>query len=926
MNNKDSDRTIKRTIAICCLLFAVSAGIRLLFLLEYRSSPTFSVPIVDSASYDRMADILVEEGRFDTEFFWHGFLYPFFLSGIYAISGSSIAAARIAQALLAGLTTLSVFFLGNRLFNRKTALAAALITAFYGPLIFFDTALLATGLAALLAPALVLMTLKTEREENLINYILLGLCAGLAIICRATFAPYAASLLIMTGAVELKRGMKWKSVLLREALLAGGVVAVLLPVAVASARVTGHFSPLPRSGSINMYIGNNPDTDRTMSKRPGAEWRSILIMPERNGKVTEREYRQYFMDRFKEYAVSQPGSFLAGLAAKSYRFFSSREIPRNYDIYSIRHYSKVISALTWKRWKFGFPFGLILPLALLGLYTGRRRVPAPMWLFLILYPASVILVFSASRLRAPLIPVLAVPAAAGAIFLIESLVSKRLRIFLPASAGLLLTAFIISAGGPFVTERHDYSAELHACVGYQLSRTGRSDEAVFELQKALAFSPGFPAAHRILGCLLQEQGRNEEALVHLDNALDTAPDPHVIHYYIGVALLNSGRRDEGLEHLEKAAEAIDWTRKTLNVTYIERLDQFGGHSAARCLTLKNRSGSDLIKALVVKLQHLGVEILKNSLLKQIIIGKENGVTGIIIQDNWRVPGDRSGNLKHIMAQKGVILATGGYGGDIGFRSFLLPKLNDAFQTTNHKGATAEGLIAALKANASAIHLSRIQLLPSGCPDEKGYGKGGRFGSYVLFPFGILVNPKTGQRIVNEWADRKERADAMVKAQTHCIGIIDSIGAEKEAETVSQCLKTRKVQVFDTISDLAKQFRIPLSSLKKSIQDYNNAIDQGKPDAFGKPVTSSTLKISSPPYYAIRLWPKIHYTPGGIGINSQAQVLDFNQKPIPGLYAAGEVTGGVHGAGRLGSCALTECIVFGRIAGKQAGSIRRPANA
>jgi len=389
---------------------------------------------------------------------------------------------------------------------------------------------------------------------------------------------------------------------------------------------------------------------------------------------------------------------------------------------------------------------------------------------------------------------------------------------------------------------------------------------------------------------------------------------------------------QGINHPEllrtfakKASEAIDWTRKTLNVSYIERLDQFGGHSAARCLTLKGRSGSDLIKALVVKLQHLGVKILTDSLLKQIIIGEKNGVTGVQIQDSCRFSDDRSGNLKMIMAQKGVILATGGYGGDIRFRSFLLPELNDAFQTTNHKGATAEGLITALKTNASGIHLSRIQLLPSGCPDEKGYGKGGRFGSYVVFPFGILVNPKKGQRFVNEWADRKERADAMVKTGAHCIGIIDSAGAEKEARIVSQCLKTKKAQIFDTISDLAKQFQIPLSSLEKSIQDYNNAIDQGKPDAFGKAVTSSTLKIASPPYYAIRLWPKIHYTPGGVGINSRAQVLDFNREPIPGLYAAGEVTGGVHGAGRLGSCALTECIVFGRIAGKQAGSTRIPEN-
>jgi succinate dehydrogenase/fumarate reductase flavoprotein subunit len=70
-----------------------------------------------------------------------------------------------------------------------------------------------------------------------------------------------------------------------------------------------------------------------------------------------------------------------------------------------------------------------------------------------------------------------------------------------------------------------------------------------------------------------------------------------------------------------------------------------------------------------------------------------------------------------------------------------------------------------------------------------------------------------------------------------------------------------------------------------------------------------------------LWPKIHYTPGGVGINAKAQVIDLHQRPIPRLFAAGEVSGGIHGASRLGSCSLTECIVFGRIAGQQAAAVK-----
>jgi succinate dehydrogenase/fumarate reductase flavoprotein subunit len=80
-------------------------------------------------------------------------------------------------------------------------------------------------------------------------------------------------------------------------------------------------------------------------------------------------------------------------------------------------------------------------------------------------------------------------------------------------------------------------------------------------------------------------------------------------------------------------------------------------------------------------------------------------------------------------------------------------------------------------------------------------------------------------------------------------------------------------------------------------------------------------IDHPPFYGMRLWPKVHYTMGGIGINEKAEVIDLEGNAIPGLYAAGEMTGGVHGACRLGSCSITECLVFGRIAGQQAATQR-----
>jgi succinate dehydrogenase/fumarate reductase flavoprotein subunit len=184
----------------------------------------------------------------------------------------------------------------------------------------------------------------------------------------------------------------------------------------------------------------------------------------------------------------------------------------------------------------------------------------------------------------------------------------------------------------------------------------------------------------------------------------------------------------------------------------------------------------------------------------------------------------------------------------------------------------------------------------------------------------LIDPGTGSRIVNEWADRRQRCDAIFKTGRVCVGIVDAKGAEKAAESLQFCLKSGKVKEFEKITDLAASYGIPPHQLETTVNHYNQMTRTGSRDEFGKALDQNTLPLDHPPFYAIKLWPKVHYTPGGVGINSKAQVIDLQSRPIPRLFAAGEVCGGIHGASRLGSCALPECIVFGRIAGQNAASL------
>jgi succinate dehydrogenase/fumarate reductase flavoprotein subunit len=194
-----------------------------------------------------------------------------------------------------------------------------------------------------------------------------------------------------------------------------------------------------------------------------------------------------------------------------------------------------------------------------------------------------------------------------------------------------------------------------------------------------------------------------------------------------------------------------------------------------------------------------------------------------------------------------------------------------------------------------------------------------FSMLAGFPYGILIDVGTGKRFINEQADRKLLVDAMLSSGRESIAIVDQKGGQ-HASTLDQCLKRGVVKKFESIEELAVANNVPIAPLKETIEVYNSLIEKGRDDRFGKPLPIDLLPIRHPPYYSIRLVSKVHHCMGGVQINAEAQVINIEtHQPILRFYAAGEVTGGVHGASRLGSNAIPECIIFGRIAGKNAAA-------
>lgn len=369
--------------------------------------------------------------------------------------------------------------------------------------------------------------------------------------------------------------------------------------------------------------------------------------------------------------------------------------------------------------------------------------------------------------------------------------------------------------------------------------------------------------------------------------------------------------------VDNAKDVFEWSSDYLGVEYLNRVDQFGGHSVPRCYTAENISGATIIKKQIEKVQELGIEIRLQICFKSFIQDSDGRVCGVVIRDNYDYKKADQGTDRYIKAEKGVILATGGFGSDVTFRISQDPRLTEKIDTTNKPFATAEVIKEAMKIGATPVHLSHIQLGPWASPDEKGYGVGPEFSEYILFQYGIIIDPVTGGRFVNELADRKTLSDKILSIGHPCIGIADSRAVKESGWSIDRCLKKGVVKEFNTLNDFAAFYNISFEKLEESIQCFNGCFAEGTDKYFAKPIIEKAEQIKHPPFYGIRLWPKVHHTMGGIRINTKAEVVNLDGKSIGGLYAAGEITGGIHGACRLGSCAITDCLVFGRIAGKNA---------
>jgi len=288
----------------------------------------------------------------------------------------------------------------------------------------------------------------------------------------------------------------------------------------------------------------------------------------------------------------------------------------------------------------------------------------------------------------------------------------------------------------------------------------------------------------------------------------------------------------------------------------------------------------------------------------------------LIVENGRVVGVKgsaaNGSTFEFSANKGVIIATGGFGANVEMRQKYnthWANLDETIQTTNGPFATGDGIVLAEAVGANLIGMEWIQMLPTGKI---------AFGPTINNT--IFVNNK-GERFIKEDARRDVLSAAVLEQPgSYYYKIVDAHTAEDELKGVTykglvikDIVDGEYCVMGETVEDLATQLKMDPKVLQATIDDYNKAVES-RVDEFGRAVFDQ--KIDKAPYYALHGVAKVHHTMGGIEINEKTQVIDKNGAIIPGLYAAGEVTGGIHGSNRLGGNAIADIITFGRIAGQE----------
>jgi len=521
------------------IISAVAFLLRLIHLLQLRhNDPLFLSPQMDALYHHQWALAIAAGKEFITDAYFRAPLYPYFLGLLYKLFGANQMVARIVQALVGSAGCGLVYLLARQLLkpqasSRKPHTApnsgvhpsslilhpsdvvpriAGFVMAAYPLTIWYDGELLLEGLLTfLLMLGFVLLYRSRDTDRQ---WWLPGIVFGLASLTRPNVLVFLAVLpvwlfleypgrskkpqitpkeqrkpdenpqITQIGRKRSGRQTLWT----RLALVWGAAAFVILPVTVRNYVVSRQFVPIAWQAGTNFYIGNSPQSDGMTAILPGTRgswWGGFddvkrLAEQALGRPLTGAEIDRYWLGKGLEFWRQQPGNALGLLARKTFLWFAGYEVGNERDLYAVKHYS-FINYLLFNTRFLKFPFGILLPLALAGVWLWRRewRRFLPVYLFVVAYSLSFIVFFVTSRYRTSIIPVVAILAGMGLIGLIRSMRGRGVALAIAAAAFLLFNANLAGAG------RQVSPAQNHVAAAVGLHEQGKDAEALAEVRQAL---------------------------------------------------------------------------------------------------------------------------------------------------------------------------------------------------------------------------------------------------------------------------------------------------------------------------------------------------------------------------------------------------------------------------------------------------------
>lgn len=577
--------------------------VRLIYLIELSSRPGFTAPIIDELWHWEWAQQIISGSFWGEEAFFRAPLYPYFLAMLAKITGSSIFWTKFLQTILCGGTAVLLFKLTEHIFNRPVAIIAGFFYAFYGTLVFYETMFLIPVLFLFLTVWAMYRLVVYCDSPSWRTWIFTGLLFGLAAVARPNVLaviPFLMVWLFWRRSAPEKTLPRWHS----PALLLAGVIIAIAPVTIRNLAVTGKFTLISSQGGINLYLGNNPAASGLSMVMPEIElnesisWKyfvsttTAIAETEVGHPMNDGEVSAYWTGKAVDFITSNPGKFMTLLWKKTVYLLIGFENSDNIDIYYQRTKSLLFSVLLWRN-ILAFPFGVLLPLALVGAYLSRNRFKEllPIYIFLIAYVPTIILFLVTARHRLPLVPFLIILAAFGTHALVKGLKKRATKVKVIALLILVLSLLLFNrtyyhAGGTNEFQTHyneglkyfrlndyiraeqeylaadqvnPYSATLLTNLGYVQFLIGKYTQAQASYDRAIGLAPRYPRAYNNLGLILQKRGQLDSAIVLFEKSISLfdstvagMEDLVLYQMNLGDALEKSGQSDSAAIAFERA--------------------------------------------------------------------------------------------------------------------------------------------------------------------------------------------------------------------------------------------------------------------------------------------------------------------------------------------------------------------------------------